>query len=255
MVAAQHNRGDQRVRVSPTAVDDTRRARRVSVLRRRHGGSDQAACRCNITTDSVPGATRLRERGGKTGTTDNYTDPWFSASRRICLTSQSGSSIREQDSATNVGASARWRANVPATLWHYYMRPATQGDCAPFPQPTSRSLSCPSAQVQSGGSGQPGFSGNGNGAAAMATARATAVALLSTRGGGGGAGTARRNCGNAVDPCYKQTRALRLPSSGSPARPPKPTPRGNGNVTGGCPVGPSGLDLCLMAKEAALARW
>jgi penicillin-binding protein 1A len=173
--------------------------------------------------------------GGKTGTTDNYTDAWF-----VGFTAHMSTAVwlgypKSKIPMTNVeGVGQVSGPTIPATLWHDYMQAATQGDCAPFPQPTQSITYLPfSGRYEAGGGGNYGYSGNGSGSG-------NGGGAPQRHGGGGGGGGTAGNGGNSVGPQgYKQNPgAYASPPQGPPAGANSPA-AGNGNVTGGA-GGPSG---------------
>jgi penicillin-binding protein 1A len=180
--------------------------------------------------------------GGKTGTTDNYTDAWF-----VGFTAHMSTAVwlgypKSKIPMYNVeGVGQVSGPTIPATLWHDYMQNATQGDCAPFPQPTQPIQYLPfSGKYEAGGSGSAltgSGSGYGNG---YGNGFGNGGGAPRHRGGvGGGNGTAG-NGGNAVGPQgYQQNPgAYAGPPQGPPTGANSP-PAGNGNVTGGA-GGPAG---------------
>jgi penicillin-binding protein 1A len=183
--------------------------------------------------------------GGKTGTTDNYTDAWF-----VGFTAHMSTAVwlgypKSKIPMLNVeGVGQVSGPTIPSTLWHDYMQTATQGDCAAFPQPTQPVSYLPfSGKYEAGGSGSTGFSnGSGNGFGNGGGApNAGGGSGRGGGGGGGGNGTGGNGTGgNAVGPQgYQQNPgAYAAPPQAPPAGANTPAP-GNGNVTGGA-GGPSG---------------
>ena len=177
--------------------------------------------------------------GGKTGTTDNYTDAWFVGFTAHMSTAVWMGYPKSKIPMYNVeGVGQVSGPTIPATLWHDYMQAATQGDCAPFPQPSQPIQYLPfSGRYEAGGSGSTGsFSGSGNGAG---NGNGNGSNGGPTHGNGNGNGGAANgggnqtagNGGSAVGPQgYKQNPGA---YAGPPQAPPggaaPPAAIGNGN--------------------------
>jgi penicillin-binding protein 1A len=126
--------------------------------------------------------------GGKTGTTDSFSDAWFVGFTPRLTTGVWVGYPNQRVSMTNVHGIEVAGGTFPARIWHDYMETAKGSYCGDFPQPTTPFKAAPffGKYASTGGNGQDTFDGNsvtGGGGSAQG------FETNGTGGGGGGGGS------------------------------------------------------------------
>ena len=126
--------------------------------------------------------------GGKTGTTDSFSDAWFVGFTPRLTTGVWVGYPNQRVSMTNVHGIEVAGGTFPARIWHDYMETAKGSYCGDFPQPKTPFKAAPffGKYASTGGNGQDTFDGNsvtGGGGSAQG------FETNGTGGGGGGSST------------------------------------------------------------------
>jgi penicillin-binding protein 1A len=126
--------------------------------------------------------------GGKTGTTDSFSDAWFVGFTPRLTTGVWVGYPNQRVSMTNVHGIEVAGGTFPARIWHDYMETAKGSYCGDFPQPKTPFKAAPffGKYASTGGNGQDTFDGNsvtGGGGSAQG------FETNGTGGGGGGGGS------------------------------------------------------------------
>jgi len=192
--------------------------------------------------------------GGKTGTTDNFTDAWFDGFTPHLATAVWVGYPKSKVPMTDVHGIQVAGGTFPAMIWHDYMQVAHGSDCSGFPAPQSPVSFSPFFSTRAGsgsGSGSNGSGSNGSGSNGSGSGYGgsnTATGSGSGRGKASGAG----GIGNPVDNPPGQHRTVSPTTGGGTshhtynpqfyASPPQTAPRssgGGGGGTGGAGAGPA----------------
>ena len=126
--------------------------------------------------------------GGKTGTTDSFSDAWFVGFTPQLTTGVWVGYPNQRVSMTNVHGIEVAGGTFPARIWHDYMETAKGSYCGDFPQPKTPFKAAPffGKYASTGGNGQDTFDENsvtGGGGSAQG------FETNGTGGGGGGSST------------------------------------------------------------------
>ena len=126
--------------------------------------------------------------GGKTGTTDSFSDAWFVGFTPRLTTGVWVGYPNQRVSMTNVHGIEVAGGTFPARIWHDYMETAKGSYCGDFPQPKTPFKAAPffGKYASTGGNGQGTSDGNsvtGGGGSAQG------FETNGTGGGGGGSST------------------------------------------------------------------
>ena len=126
--------------------------------------------------------------GGKTGTTDSFSDAWFVGFTPRLTTGVWVGYPNQRVSMTNVHGIEVAGGTFPARIWHDYMETAKGSYCGDFPQPKTPFKAAPffGKYASTGGNGQDTFDENsvtGGGGSAQG------FETNGTGGGGGGSST------------------------------------------------------------------
>ncbi len=120
--------------------------------------------------------------GGKTGTTDSFSDAWFVGFTPRLTTGVWVGYPNQRVSMTNVHGIEVAGGTFPARIWHDYMETAKGSYCGDFPQPKTPFKAAPffGKYASTGGNGQDTFDGNSVTAAAARprASRPTAPAVV-----------------------------------------------------------------------------
>ncbi|HEX3318423.1 MAG TPA: transglycosylase domain-containing protein [Solirubrobacteraceae bacterium] len=122
--------------------------------------------------------------GGKTGTTDSFSDAWFVGFTPRLTTGVWVGYPNQRISMTSVHGIEVAGGTFPARIWHDYMQTAKGSYCGDFPKPSTPFQSAPffGKYASTGGNGQD-FSGNGS------NGGGSAQGFETNGNGGGGSGS------------------------------------------------------------------
>ena len=133
--------------------------------------------------------------GGKTGTTDSFSDAWFVGFTPRLTTGVWVGYPNQRVSMTNVHGIEVAGGTFPARIWHDYMETAKGSYCGDFPQPKTPFKAAPffGKYASTGGNGQDTFDGN------SVTGGGSAQGFETNGTGGGGGGSSTGGGGGKYD--------------------------------------------------------